>query len=185
MYCNKCGEKLSNDAGLCKACGSSMEDPSGTELVQGEQENLDLAYAYVRKNQDYYFLKWKKENSWNWAAFFLAPFWLGYRKMYRYLFMLFGAYLVTDILLLLIYPNYPESWDYSIGTAGYAVIGIKGNDLYKQKTYQMAERIKQQGGSLKDQLYRLEKAGGTTGWGILLAFLVLIGYALLLEFMYM
>lgn len=182
MYCNSCGMELRKDANFCNACGTGVGDSMGSE--SSVHRNLDPAYVYVRKNQDYYFSKWKKENSWNWAAFFLAPFWLGYRKMYRYVFMLYGAFLLTDIFLPLIYPNYPASWDYSIGTAGYAVIGIKGNDLYKKQTYQMIERIKHQGGSPKDQLHRLEVAGGTNGWGILFAFLILAVYAFLLTLIY-
>ena len=70
-------------------------------------EDLDnpLIEVFVQKNYDYYKEVWNtcKEknslNSLNWSALFLGPIWLAYRKMYLYLFLIYGGYIVLSLIL--------------------------------------------------------------------------------------
>lgn len=41
-------------------------------------EDTKLAEFVGGKKRDFYLKKWNKDNSWNWAAFFLTFLWLGY-----------------------------------------------------------------------------------------------------------
>lgn len=63
-----------------------------------------------------------KKSSWNWAAFFVTPYWLMYRKMYGYGI----AVLIAQLVILMI----DSSFLYFAALCGYIAIGIYGNFLY-------------------------------------------------------
>lgn len=73
MRCPNCGTE-NPDGVYCSNCGAALPG-----LSEAERQ-------LVRKNEDYYArhfapLRSGKVISWNWAAFFLGPLWLAYRKM--------------------------------------------------------------------------------------------------------
>jgi len=189
MKCIKCGNEISYGAKFCPKCGEPVKgvenaattEPSmNADTVDLETEGRQNAFLFVGKNQDYYFKKWKKVNTWNWAAFFLAPFWLGYRKMYQYLLILFGAYLAIDGILVTLLPSLYESSGNSISIGVAAFFGIQGNALYKKHMRQQIAKIESVTNDDHDRLHRIEKAGGTSGLGVLFSFGVMIAYALIM-----
>jgi len=157
---------------------------SSESVIQDQKDTTETdrqdAFLFIRKKQDYYFTKWKKVNTWNWAAFFLAPFWLGYRKMYQYLFLLFGAYFAIDAILITLLPSLYESLGNSISLGAAAFFGIQGNDLYKKHMLKKIAKIESGSKDDNERLRRIEIAGGTSGWGVLCSFAVIITYAILI-----
>lgn len=121
--CRFCGKENADDALHCNQCGAPLtaahqgafyypphvigtDIPSDEKIGENTAEDLAL---YVRASAGRYIKKFKKfENgkklSFNWAAFFFAPYWFFYRKLYKA-----GAFLlvvfVTASMLLSGYSN--------------------------------------------------------------------------------
>ena len=75
MRCPNCGAQ-NTDGAYCSNCGAALLTG---DLPEAEQQ-------LVRRNVSYYARRFApmrsgKVLSWNWAAFFLGPLWLSYRKM--------------------------------------------------------------------------------------------------------
>ncbi len=124
--CRICGKTNDGDAIHCKYCGApfSMNSPftsnpylaaSGIDEKEciGGIEAGDIAY-YVQPSAPRYIKKFKKISegkkiSFNWAAFFFAPYWFLYRKMYKVgiIFMLIFA--TASIALTPAMTNYTEA----------------------------------------------------------------------------
>lgn len=68
--------------------------PAGASLL----DRTEAMKIFVGPNYEYFATKWQSNGgrSWNWAAFFLGPIWLMYRKMYLYT-MLYIVFIVADI----------------------------------------------------------------------------------------
>ena len=99
--CAYCGTQNDLDANHCKNCGNPLVAPRGfftnnpylagtpidaNEIIGGEKAD-DLA-LYVQASTRRYLPKFKrfssgKKLSFNFAAFFLAPYWFFYRKLYK------------------------------------------------------------------------------------------------------
>ena len=96
--------------------------------------------AMIGTKQEYYIPKFqemktqRKNTSWNLAAFFFAPYWFIYRKMYGYGF----AALCIAFLMLLI--NSPILSILSLG--GYITLGIFANSIYMQRLEKYAYQVK-------------------------------------------
>jgi Protein of unknown function (DUF2628). len=116
LFCTQCGQEIPEQARFCGHCGAPVAVRAAAELAgelaerQSEwpanpadrQEPAaapnpiddpdEEVRAFVQRNADYYLRKWSKTPDpgkgigWNWAAFFLPYFWLGYRKQYVALF---------------------------------------------------------------------------------------------------
>lgn len=111
------------------------------EPVTYEDEN-----KVVQKNTSYYNLKWSsvkdpsKNNTWNWMAFFLYPFWLPYRKMYI-------PFIIISLLdLIWMLPAYmidmPLWLDISFYLAVAIVAGWNGNRWYYKHTQRILKQVK-------------------------------------------
>ena len=142
------------------------------EIEIGKQSTWE---TFIGKNTDFYFHQWgfrdgivTKETSWNWAAFFLGIFWLGYRKMYHYIFMFLGIFLAMEIFLLLLNVNdaFLQAMNRAVGIGIAVTLGLFGNYFY----YLHARRKIQQLQMTKQlNKHTLTKAGGTSGAGVLIA----------------
>ncbi|SDB80867.1 zinc-ribbon domain-containing protein [Pelagirhabdus alkalitolerans] len=141
MYCESCGYELDSNASFCKHCGAQIERGSDDTSMK----------RFVGKNYNYYRHQWSKTDqpekalSWNWAAFFLGVFWLGYRGLYKTIIAILGLFLVVDLIDYGVGPNDFSGTLQYVSTIGiYAWIGLNGNRLYyqlaKSKASQLAER---------------------------------------------
>ncbi len=100
-YCTKCGAGNRSDAIFCSQCGLRILTSPEVANSTGENENYRVysehdvfsdeeVCTFIGENNKHYIAKFReleKSNSkasWNWAAFFFAPYWLLYRKMYGY-----------------------------------------------------------------------------------------------------
>lgn len=185
-----CGAKQSEDATFCHSCGNRLTDHQGTK-TQSNQQNRQTFYqgesseqrisglepdidfneeeqddplirAYVgEKKSDYYIRKWGKgQISWNWAAFFLGLFWLGYRKMYGMILAILGIYLLIDIVDYFFVLDLGQTSGPQIGIA--VVLGMLGNQLYKDHVKRQVQKIKQQRG---EKAAVVVQANGGPSWG--------------------
>ncbi|MFY4775723.1 DUF2628 domain-containing protein [Metabacillus sp. RGM 3146] len=190
MYCKRCGELLSSDVNFCPSCGAPKESYESESLVPIERSENEELSLFVGKKADVYHRKWGKATNkagWNWAAFFLGIFWLGYRKMYRFLLIFLGIYLLVDLIT---WPFYlfldPVTMDkvsplidllnYVIGIASSVTLGIYGNYFYYKHAKEKINNIKQKFPNHPDiQAYEITKRGGTS-WG---TFFILLAAAIL------
>ena len=177
MFCKHCGHTFSlqnlntvrqvpNVVGDQQYVGGAPQQPSYGLASDGEER-------YIVQNIGYYQRKFhkmrsgNKSTSWNWAAFFLAPYWCIYRKMYGIGAGVLGGAFVLSLLGV-------------IGSvlllAGYVVFGIFANGLYMQ----YVQKQNTVGSSLQEPMLtqHIQKNGGTN---TLSAVLTAIGYAALVR----
>lgn len=195
MYCVNCGEKVNVESKFCHACGTeiqaqySIQEEKTIDKLDHQNEMLETEQSepadeehfanFVGKNKGYYQRKWAGVNdpsssvSWNWAAFFLGPFWLGYRKMYRHIFIWFGLFLLLDLFDVLIGNTYEvSSINYIVSFVLYLLVGMFGNALYYRHAKKQVEKNKftyADGSELK-------YVGGTSSKGVFVAVGGLIAY---------
>ena len=107
-----------------------------------QQPEEDLR-AFVGPNADYYLQAWASVDPnvglqalrWNWPAFFLNVFWLLYRRMYKYFWITFAAFLGIGLLegmgeAILNVPPGPRWFDLVINLAVACFFGVFGTWLY-------------------------------------------------------
>lgn len=193
MYCSKCGAKIDIDSKFCPSCGVPINNSSQEDFNQSDLRNdvtsekiakTDALRAYVGKNADYYINKWQietgevKKDSWNWAAFFLGFFWLGYRKMYSVLFALVAVFLVTDVILYAIDID-TTLINSGIGMGTSIVLGLMGNYFYYLQAEKSIMKNSHQGIYLKDKIAR---AGGRSPLGLFFSIFMMIIYIVISAF---
>lgn len=120
--CGFCGTQNDSDARHCKNCGAPLQgtdsffgnnpylrnsDIPADELI-GEHTADDLA-LFVQASAHRYLPKFKrfangKKLSFNFAAFFFAPYWFFYRKLYKF-GIFFMVMFVTSSMLLTGFSN--------------------------------------------------------------------------------
>ena len=146
--------------------------------------NEPLLGAFVGANKwEYYSRKWNQGISWNWAAFFLSFFWLGYRKMYMYIFIILGLFLLYDIII--VFSGLDFGPDGTIGITAGVVCGLLGNYLYLMHANKEIKRVnEQQQGSDEFVQAELQQRGGTSWLGVLAVFGLLILYGVLSGMVY-
>ena len=133
---------------------------------------------FVQNNVEYYDRAWEREYKWNWAAFFLAFLWLGYRRMYSLIFGLLGVNLLILIILYVIdYELYESLYDL-VSLGFWIFVGLTGNKLYKSKAEKTIIHVGRLRLSEQDELTEIEKRGGTSGFGVLgsIGILLLFGF---------
>ncbi len=212
MYCRYCGHLLKEEDRFCSKCGKSIDitiekEQAGNVQLRKEAEprikNLehtdstlegDLEESFVGKNYDYYIGKWdkieKKKNktSWNWAAFFLGPFWFGYRKMYIPILFFAGAYLIIDLFLYLSHYEYTEDLyspiDRAMGLPISIILGLLGNYLYLNHTNKVVDKANLLPLNVEQKKLWLKKKGGTSWLGVLLTICIFLGYGILSAFLF-
>lgn len=159
------------------------------ESVENSMEEDML--VYVGKNKEFYKRKWKmikeKNNgvAWNVAALFLSTFWLGYRKMYKEVFLIALFFLCCDFLLYFIdsfYGMSSSSID-SINnglTIGMAVfIGMYGNYFYQKHTEKNVLLIRNTVQDTQRRQLMLEQKGGPSWGGVFIALGIMLVFYIL------
>lgn len=202
MYCISCGEKQPANSLFCPKCGVAQKATSESvntslpaELVSSEEpinqatqdvmEPRDEAlHEFIGPNDDYYFYKWGlrdggeiKKHSWNWAAFFLSTFWLGYRKMYLPVFVLLIIFLIIDAVMYA--ADLSDSLDYAVGLGIWIATGMFGNYLYFIHASKKIEKLRQNGNYDLDSIRR---AGGRSVLGVFMALGMVMIYAIITTF---
>lgn len=142
-FCPKCGKTISGgaEARFCAACGHQFYQADNkrsdqplppTFLDEKADSPAGIDYdLYVQQNTAYYierFLALKqsgKNKSWNWSAFLFAPFWMLYRKMYTYGFVLLALCLLVSLVFSL--------WACLLLFVVYILAGVYGNALYMRQ----------------------------------------------------
>lgn len=159
MDCRNCGEEQHDEARLCSSCGADLTEE------QDRDPDSELIRLYIgEKKADYYTRKWKKGKiTWNWAAFLFTFFWLGYRKMYGALIGFLA--IITVLQVGLYYLNVGPTA--SIGTVVAVILGMNGNQLYKEHTQRKVKKMKQMYGEKVERT--IEMKGGPNWGGFLLS----------------
>jgi hypothetical protein len=143
----------------------------------------DLFKMFIgEKKANYYLSKWSKPQkvSWNWPAFLFAWFWLGYRKMYRHLFILISIFVTIDIASF-----YLGNHDNAIGISFAIVYGLFGNYFYRLHAVKKIDKLKGLYSSESGLQEAVAKQGGTSGLGILVSIGLLLLYVFITAFIYM
>src|ERR1700722_16315151 len=105
-----------------------------------ESEKAALLCTFVGPNYQYYSRKWvkaeqkSKKNTWNWAAFFLYPWWAAYRKMYGYAGLCLGIMALAAIFDFAFGVN--DSISFCISLALALAFGLNGNRWYRLRAEQ-------------------------------------------------
>lgn len=120
IYCTQCGTLNHISDSFCTKCGASLmantSEQKNTDYRQYadyryKQETIiedDVVYL-IGSNAEYYVPKFqelkqmRKKASWNWAAFWVTPYWFIYRKMYGYGYGMLAVALLLPFLALHMY----------------------------------------------------------------------------------
>lgn len=144
------------------------------ERLDDEVTEADIR-LFVGKKYDYYSGKWRLQMAshkpvYNFAAFFVFPFWLGYRKMYLYLNLLITNTFILGLLVSAFFSN-TISNGMNIGLS--IAFGMMANQLYRSHIYKKLREIKEQKLSPEHETLKIRRAGGTSLLGMGLGFLYL------------
>lgn len=131
-------------------------------------------HRVTQSNTSYYDFKWgkvkdpSKNNSWNWAAFFLTTIWLAYRKMYKP-FLLFCA--IELIWLALSFCADIPLWaDFIFYGITSFLVGFYANRWYFKHTNYLLEKANKQPRHLQEAYLRTKGGahiGIAIGWTLL------------------
>lgn len=174
MDCIQCGEKLVDTANYCGSCGNgSVQDSKDNHLT-----TLEKLKAYIGKNDYKYIDRLRLEYgearkvSWNWAAFFLLTFWAGYRKMYVLVVGINVVWLLTDVYL---YSNgiTDGGTDFLLSLITAMLVGLYGNYFYYKKATKHIEKLPSERSPAN--LNKIQKAGGTSVIGVVIAIALTMG----------
>jgi hypothetical protein len=117
MNCNACGAPLEDTGPVCRSCGAATSSvlqpkPNTGEIPSDLPEYYRSEFQKIRDSNEQY------KGKWNWAAFFLCPFWAFSKGLREVVVVYVVAILFT----------------FGISVLGYAVIlGLRGNYLYYSK----------------------------------------------------
>jgi hypothetical protein len=118
---------------------------------------------FIGKNEDYFRDKWASQYptggprlKWNWAAAFLGPVWLLYRKMYWQT----AVYLVICALLTFVANMINPLLDRSLNYVLPGVLGICANRLYWEHMRRVITKLRSQNVSQDLFHARLRNRGG-------------------------
>jgi hypothetical protein len=136
---------------------------------------MDKRYeAFVGKNITYYEEAWKRKRKWNWASFFLTLYWLGYRKMYKHIFVTIAIWFAVLLLYSYTNPAAIDSITFVLGLITMFVFGMNGNNMYKKKAEKTIIHMSQLKLEESEEIRELTNRGGTSIFGIFLVWVILI-----------
>jgi hypothetical protein len=129
--------------------------------------------AFVWPNANYYLKSWQPALSdeggptgFKWAAFFFPGLWLGYRKMYAAVFILYGLVLAETALEPVVFvcvlklPDVPHGLGAIVGLVTGVLIGTFGNGWYLARARRVIGEVRSLGLSEADHLKALAARGG-------------------------
>jgi hypothetical protein len=199
MYCRYCGYQLEEQDAYCSKCGKSVSNENinvsdTPQIVLNDHRDSDLPFdskleeVFVGKNYDYYINKWNKlENkkskiSWNWAAFFLGPFWFGYRKMYIPVLFIAVMYFILDLFLYIIQYQFTEETYYFDPIENLLLLPLSifvslfGNYYYLKHTDRNIEKVNLQPLNPEQKRTWLKRKGGSSWLGVVFTIAIIFVY---------
>ncbi len=218
VKCPSCGADCAEDARFCENCGAPLKPIRRTgdadflrqkeEMRQRVQAELNSDLdgfkvgdwaTYIRTNAQYYIFKFKKMEAdpkykpFNFTAFFFAPVWFVYRRMYKYGILAAIINMVMNIPAMIIYAsslgqlpvNSPLMFSGINDVAFYMslgeilinlVWGFLAIPLYKKHIKAKLEQVKAKTSSPNEFYRELTKKSGPSPLGILLCILVAFSY---------
>lgn len=214
-FCSSCGKKVErvvakeiNDSSRSIINESANEavnetfnekanetaNETANKLENTEQKETDLTEVFVDSNYSFYKRKWDAMErkgtsiSANFAAFFLGVFWLGYRKMYKPIFIIVALYLVIDFLMINVFHyQYSDSFiapiDRIIGLITAIILAIYGNILYKKHVSKNVDKIKAKNLSIEQEEIIAKQKGGRSWLGVFLTAVIFFGYGIVSVFL--
>lgn len=207
MYCRYCGNLLDEEDAFCPKCGKpiskDMVIPSGVTQIDYKEQILcdddllesEFEELFVGKNNDYYINKWNKlksknsKISWNWAAFFLGPFWFGYRKMYIPVVFIAVIYFLVDFSFYLIQYQFSEEtylFDPIQNLLLFPLtilLSLFGNYYYIKHTNKNIDKLKLQPYNLEQKRTWLKRKGGTSWLGVAITLVIIFLYGIVSAFL--
>lgn len=146
---------------------------------------------YAGKNSPFYDKKWRKmeqtsrNSSWNFASFFLTLFWLGYRRLYKELFIVLGLFFVVEFIVLFSKLDiiYLQSANFGLGAATAVVMGLFGNNFYRRQVEKKVTLFRNEAGSQDEKEMLLRGKGGPSTGGLFVAIGIYAVYFLILLYM--
>lgn len=164
--------ELSTSTALPSSSTTVLDDE--ISLFFGEQNCLQDP---SNKKKCFYtnrYKQWKvKKNDYriNWYALGGGIGWLGYRKMYSFaLYYLLACFVISTISSLYFFPD--------LSYIFYFIVGFFGDHLYFNYATKTIQNIKQEKLEPSIERLKIEKAGGTSVWGMIIflfVFLLLVG----------
>lgn len=169
VYCSHCGNKQSAGDKFCTSCGLPFGQPALPENTGygGQRDSYgaeEIEALYVGKKTEYFLPRFRSMRvsggmvKWNWAAFFVAPLWLIYRKMYLYGI---GILIAAPILSLLGIER--------ISIAFGVCVGMMGNYWYMKRIGKLIEESREMTDA--DRAEHIRECGGTSGKAVWIAIL--------------
>lgn len=207
MYCRNCGNQLDVQDSYCSTCGKAANEAKvnseaaasieymGPPVESEEGVEALLEESFVGKKYDFYITKWNKlENknskiSWNWATFFLGPFWFGYRKMYIPVLLIGVTYFLVDLFFYLIKYQFSED-NYFFDPVQNLLLfpftiflSLFGNYFYLKHTNRYINQANLKPFNNEQKKMWLKSKGGTSWISVLLTLLFIFFYGILSAFL--
>lgn len=139
------------------------------DTAAASSRGQDPLALFVGENYDFYARRWAESDqrfggkiSWNWAAFFLPPIWLLYRKMYAHCAALIAvSFFLTGVAQALgMQPQTIMQWQMYASPAVNFLFGLLGNWLYRQHAEKKVRQIIGMHGHTRQALFQLARQGG-------------------------
>ncbi|MDO4794717.1 MAG: GYF domain-containing protein [Brachymonas sp.] len=179
------GAPNASDASNASATGPKLETdaprslPSWLDAVLPKTEKAtahphspspaDPLALFVGENYSFYARRWAESDqrfggklSWNWAAFFLGPIWMVYRKMYAHCAALLAASLVLTAIAQASGASVEDilKWQMQAGPAISFLLGLFGNWLYRLHAERKVRQIIDASGHSEQARLLLARQGG-------------------------
>ena len=155
-FCSKCGANNTDTALFCVKCGNRLVNESTSSVTATAPAHTVFLTSIATDvlqlicvNTAYYVSKFTamdnhgNESLWNWSAFFAAPLWLLYRRMYKQ-----GVAVLAGIVLAAFLGTPPLFLVYCMVGIG---VGVFGNATYKRHVELKATEAKTMIEPLKSQ----------------------------------
>ena len=184
MYCRYCGTDIEDDDAFCYHCGKrTAEQPQKTEQVSQTGRNYSFDTVDIKdvadeaeqqligKNSEYYIPKFAnircfgKKVQWNWAAWLCGPFWLLYRKMYKWT----AGLLAINIVFI----------EQGMGLLSSIVHGLLGNLIYSNHIHNLANKARCIPEGVERDKF-IHSKGGTSWFGVIVLFVMMTVFIVLL-----
>ncbi len=187
INCPECNREISDKALACPYCGCPAENAGATQVAApapsfSEEALLDseeFKNFIIGSTHRSYVEKFKRNISFNWAAFFFRSMWFIYRKMYCAGVLVLLAEILLGVFILCIgigiygldsflnegsdlsknFDNTTSVLGYLVGFVFQIAIGFFANSLYKKSLITRCEKARTLTGTEREKFVR--KYSGT------------------------